>query len=857
MMSFDVFFIIVYLIICIILGFSSKNKIRNIREYTLGNGSIPTLIMVSTTFATAMGASSCIGAIEVIYKKGFLYAVPQFFAFIYWILMSIIFARDLSRFERFISLSEIMSYLYGKFAGFVSSGIIVINAIGTVASQITAIGHLGNYFFGFEYVYGVVGSALVMVIYSFSGGFRAVAITDFFQSLLFFIALPVACGLLIRDFGDINKIVDINSLSNLWNNKEDILFSTGALVYLLIPSISAPYLQRVLAIRQEPKVIFVFRLVALMTFFYTLIIIIMGLILRKQFSDIEPAQGMYFIIKHYLGSYGVGGFFISAILAVAMSTADSWLNVSSSVIAHDIVKKIKPKITKKQELIIARLSTILLAVFAIYFSLLSKEVIEKLWFVRNFWHSIILVPLLAGILGIKARKKSFIFSMIAGIAFTIVGKSIQGKFGVVSLGLGTIASFIVFSFSNLQNGLLIRAKEILVKLVIKVNRNIVLYRQNIRYSDIVTFSFYAFIQSFVFLLLSGHELKFIIFMDNIIRVLVLIALFSITYNFYQLTQKTTNFIYTFSVICFFSMPTAIYLIPYYKIPMVSMYFILSFLVFLYFSNIIVVIFLLFLSYIIRDSVANFTDFSAGLKDIPFFWGSIVNLFFLGMVILQNKKEEKIAAQQDIILGGSIVHDIRGPLHTIRLYLTSLKKHNANQQDSLALIKKIDEATENLVNVTNRFVDYIKGDKKYVLENFDIKSLMLSMKDKEALLPETQGVLSIKVLNNYKIRVDKIIFERAIINMINNSWDALNSKKSKKITIEISIVNNRKQVAIIDNGAGIPETLVNKIFTPLFTTKKSGSGIGLASSKELLHNMGIRTELKSKYGKGTKILLTFK
>ena len=502
MMNFDIFFIVVYLIVCITLGFSRKNKVKNIREYTLGNGSIPLLIMVSTTFATAMGASSCIGAIEVIYKKGLLYAAPQFFAFIYWILMSIIFARDLSRFEKFISLSEIMSYLYGKFAGFVSSGIIVINAIGTVASQITAIGHLGDYFFGFDYVYGVIGSAIVMVIYSFTGGFRAVAITDFFQSLLFFIALPVACGFLIKDFGDVEKIVDTKSFSNLWNNKEDILFSTGALVYLLIPSISAPYLQRVLAIRQEPKVIFVFRLVALMTFFYTLIIIIMGLILRKQFADIEPAQGMYFIIKRYLGSYGVGGFFISAILAVAMSTADSWLNVSSSVIAHDVVKKVNPKISKKRELAIARLSTVLLAMVAIYFSLVSKEVIEKLWFVRNFWHSIVLIPLLAGILGIKAKKRSFVFSMIAGIIFTLIGKNIQGKFGVVSLGLGTISSFIVFSAANLSKRTMLAAKEVVDGFIVKTKKGVALFRNfvaQIIFQKKVVLSLPYFMQLLLFL----------------------------------------------------------------------------------------------------------------------------------------------------------------------------------------------------------------------------------------------------------------------------------------------------------------------------------------------------------------------
>lgn len=85
------------------------------------------------SFCYCYGVGSYIGAISLIYKKGLLYGAPLLFGFINWLIMSYIFSHDLSRFRKFISLPEIMSFLYGKFAGNISSVMIIINAIGTVS----------------------------------------------------------------------------------------------------------------------------------------------------------------------------------------------------------------------------------------------------------------------------------------------------------------------------------------------------------------------------------------------------------------------------------------------------------------------------------------------------------------------------------------------------------------------------------------------------------------------------------------------------------------------------------------------------------------------------------------------------
>ncbi|MDJ1257527.1 MAG: hypothetical protein MRQ07_02585 [Candidatus Midichloria sp.] len=94
-----------------------------------------------------------------------------------------------------------------------------------------------------------------------------------------------------------------------------------------------------------------------------------------------------------------------------MSTSDSWLNTTSALITHDIIKKLVP-LTKKQALFIARLSTCLISNIAIFFSLTGKGVKELDWLAGNFWCPLILLPMIAGFLRFRTNPKSFIASVV-------------------------------------------------------------------------------------------------------------------------------------------------------------------------------------------------------------------------------------------------------------------------------------------------------------------------------------------------------------------------------------------------------------------------------------------------------------
>lgn len=105
--------------------------------------------------------------------------------------------------------------------------------------------------------------------------------------------------------------------------------------------------------------------------------------------------------------------------------------------------------------------------------------------------------------------------------------------------------------------------------------------------------------------------------------------------------------------------------------------------------------------------------------------------------------------------------------------------------------------------------------------------------------------------------DRTQIEQVLINLLKNAREACERKADKEVRIEIKIVSTgNTALAISDNGEGILPDVLDKIFVPFFTTKTSGSGIGLSLCKQImtLHNGSIH--VKSESGKGSRFTLTF-
>ena len=109
----------------------------------------------------------------------------------------------------------------------------------------------------------------------------------------------------------------------------------------------------------------------------------------------------------------------------------------------------------------------------------------------------------------------------------------------------------------------------------------------------------------------------------------------------------------------------------------------------------------------------------------------------------------------------------------------------------------------------------------------------------------------------KVLADPDLIDQVLINLLLNAIDAVRDTENPKITIVASVnLNNRIMIEIADNGKGIPQDILDKIFMPFFTSKKTGSGIGLSLSRQIMQMHKGSISVRSKQGEGASFTMIF-
>ena len=109
----------------------------------------------------------------------------------------------------------------------------------------------------------------------------------------------------------------------------------------------------------------------------------------------------------------------------------------------------------------------------------------------------------------------------------------------------------------------------------------------------------------------------------------------------------------------------------------------------------------------------------------------------------------------------------------------------------------------------------------------------------------------------EVHIDEQMIEQVLINLVKNSVQALEGIKNGKILIRgFYNKRGRPSIQVTDNGQGILGDVIDKIFIPFFTTKRSGSGIGLSLSRQILRLHGGSITAQSIPNQETIFTMTF-
>ena len=201
----------------------------------------------------------------------------------------------------------------------------------------------------------------------------------------------------------------------------------------------------------------------------------------------------------------------------------------------------------------------------------------------------------------------------------------------------------------------------------------------------------------------------------------------------------------------------------------------------------------------------------------------------------------------------VAHEIKNPLTPMKLSMQYLQKSIENNAPNVkelteSVAKTLIEQIDHLNHIAGEFSQFanIENLKK---EKFDVNEALMTvlhlyssnnrLEFYQHLLPE-----------NVIIEADKTHINRLFTNLILNAIQAMPENSTARITVNEYLHNDNVVISISDNGTGIAVEVQSKIFTPNFTTKTSGTGLGLAMCKRMVEQAKGEIWFETKPGAGT-------
>lgn len=247
-----------------------------------------------------------------------------------------------------------------------------------------------------------------------------------------------------------------------------------------------------------------------------------------------------------------------------------------------------------------------------------------------------------------------------------------------------------------------------------------------------------------------------------------------------------------------------------------------------------------------------TWFEAG--DIEPYWQGIIYDDTLRSQAEQEKiQSEKLEATYRLVR--TLAHEIRNPLTNIGLSLEGITDQG------------IPDEQQAFVDIIRRSSDRINGIISELLNSSKTVELKPELVDLNELLSDVVSIAQDRIrLRNISANVvlakmpalkllDKEKFKIAILNLVVNAIEAMD-KEEKQLYVGLSHSDDQTEITVRDNGSGMDEGQLRKLFEPYFTTKKTGMGLGLVSTLNIIKSHKAAIEVDSKPGVGTTFRVVF-
>ena len=423
-----------YMLLMLGIGWYASRGNNTVTDFIVAGRSLPLWICSVSIFATWFGSGIMMGAATSGYERDFLLMIGEPFGSGLALLLAGLFFARIMRRSRRLTWIEFFELRYGKFAGVFGALTDIVAGVIWLGGVLFTFGVLLESLTGLPSAAGILGGLVVIVVYTMIGGMWAVALTDFIQVVILTLGLVVLSIVVLDDVGgwagiaaqlpeDAIRFFPIEHSYKNWIEYIHVWMTLG-----IAAIASNSVIQRALSARSESVAQNSFLIAAIAYVIIGSIPIMLGMVASITMPDTGDPNAILttIAVEHMAPIFVV--LFVGAILSSIMSTSDSILLSSASVISTNLLPRFVKNPGDDLHLKVTRWSIPFVAMAATYIAFGAERVVEVLIQAAAPLLAMTIVPFILCFWWQKANS----YGAIGGILGGLIGWLVAAQFDTVT-----------------------------------------------------------------------------------------------------------------------------------------------------------------------------------------------------------------------------------------------------------------------------------------------------------------------------------------------------------------------------------------------------------------------------------------
>jgi solute:Na+ symporter, SSS family len=440
-------FIGLYLIINLLIGWWAARRVKTSQDFAVAGRQLSLPIASCTLFATWFGSETVLGSTAEFVQHGILGVIKDpFGSSLCLVLVGAFFTRKFYRMN-LLTFNDYFNLRYSRNVELVSAIFMVPSYFGWVAGQLVAMAIILQVLLGIPLYVGIAICAIVVVIYTYTGGMWAVSLTDFVQTIFIILGMIVLTVEVVNQVGGVNKILNATPPEYFRfypkPKLEDILHYIVAWITVGLGSIpQQDIFQRATSAKTERIAVmsaYIGAIMYLVIATLPLLVSLGGRILHPELLKGDTQMLLPQMVLNH-SSLFLKVMFFGALLSAILSTTSGAMLAPAVVVGENIIRPYYPNMTDAQMLRIMRLSVIGVAVCSAVLANMQGNIYELAAQSSTLSLVSLFIPLWAGMYWRRASTVGAMASILGGMTVWAIFE-FAGHWFPSSLA-GLLASFL-------------------------------------------------------------------------------------------------------------------------------------------------------------------------------------------------------------------------------------------------------------------------------------------------------------------------------------------------------------------------------------------------------------------------------